>query len=79
MRSIARLAFRYVVLMLLAPAVMGARVGDDQPTRVRVGLYLRQMERINDKEQAFDAEFYLYLTWKGKRSARDYEFVNWLH
>ena len=47
-----------------------------EPTEVKVGLYIQQIDNVNVKTETFDCEFYFYLTWKGPYSPQHYEFVN---
>lgn len=40
-----------------------------KPTNIKVGIYLVDFDTIDDKEQSFKLDAYLFLTWKDKRLA----------
>lgn len=45
-------------------------------TDARIGIYITNIDRINIKDQSFYAEFYLNIKWRGKHTAKNFEFVN---
>jgi hypothetical protein len=47
-----------------------------KPTIVTVGMYVNRIHNIDVRTQSFEADFYLWLRWKGQHAATDYEFVN---
>jgi len=63
-----------LILLLCCPLTVGAQPGSDAPTIVTVGMYVSRIHNLDIRSQYFDAEFYLWLKWKGAYSAERYEF-----
>ena len=39
-------------------------------------MYINRIEKVDVKNQTFDCELYLWLTWKGELSPLEFEFTN---
>lgn len=76
MRS-GHLSLRLLALFLqLFSTSLLAQDPADSTTVVRVGMFITRIINLDTRAQSFEAEFYLWLRWKGKYSAEKYEFVN---
>ena len=76
-----RFAFRSIAILValsaagLSPASAqaddGVQLPPDQPVEVTLSVELLEVSQIQDHDEKFEVEFYLYLTWKDTRLAFD--------
>jgi len=48
----------------------------DSATVVKTGLFITRIHNLDTRAQSFEAEFYLWLKWKGQYSPDKYELIN---
>jgi hypothetical protein len=64
----------FFTLLICTPSITKAQnVG---PTEAFVGMYVISVDNVDVKQQSFDAEFYLWLKWKGACSPERFELQN---
>ena len=65
----------FIFVFLMNLLTYANSVGND-PTTVYIGVEVIDIRNIKVEDQSFDCEFYLNLSWNGKRSAKNFEFIN---
>jgi hypothetical protein len=68
--------YKLLIFFLTFTFISLANKPGDDPTTVYIGIEVINIRNIKVEDQSFDCEFYLNISWKGDRSARNFEFIN---
>ncbi|MBM4159317.1 MAG: hypothetical protein FJ216_11145 [Ignavibacteria bacterium] len=65
-----------LLIIILLSSVSICQTEPEGQQTVHISLFLTDLEKINTKDQTYEAEFYLWLKWKEGRSGKNIEYMN---